>query len=166
MKEGREKIDEEFEKQKGAVELENRKNKEKFLIENFSEKLRGGPIVVYKEGKKGIFSQSDKVEDVRLNYDDQGISVFFNHNNWIEVYANTKGIGFYDSFASKEEDYKITKDSFDTILNIMHDAIEATVCSDSDKEKMFQMIIDNFKNKIIKDEGMEKNFTEEEKIEK
>lgn len=159
-------MDQNFENQKEAAQLERKKNKEKFLIENFSEKLRGGPIVVYKEGKKGIFSQSDKVEDVRLNYDDQGISVFFNHNNWIEVYANTKGIGFYGSFDSKEEDYKITKKSFDTILNVMHDAIEATACSEPDKEKMFQLIIDNFKNKIIKDEVGENNFTEEEKIEK
>lgn len=151
--EEREKIDK-FEKKKQAFELKTRAKKEKFLEEKFSEILEQHPIVMYKKGKKEIFSKSDKAKEVLLNHDDQGISVSFNNDNWIRVYTKDIMVSYF--FDEERGDYKITKDSFDTILTVMHDAIGATSCSESDKENMFQMIIDNFKSKIIEDEDIEK----------
>ena len=160
-------------KEKEDIEWKNKKENNEYLISKFSEKLAEAPIVVYLQHGEGAPQKKDtrtfnKVERVFTNQfgTGAGVSVQFDKDNWIGVSIGTvegkiedKVNGRVDTsypFDKNNGFYKITEETFQNILSIMSELIERSSCPDTEKQKMFQLVIDNFRNKIIKDEDVEK----------
>lgn len=148
-------------KEKEDIEGKNKKENNEYLISKFSEKLAEAPIVVYlqhgeSEPQKKDTRTFNKVEKVFTNQfgTGAGVSVQFDKDNWIGVNIGTVDTSY--PFDKNNGFYKITEETFQNILSIMSELIERSSCHDTEKQKMFELVVDNFRNKIIKDEDVEK----------
>ena len=159
MKEGlNKKSNSEFEDQKKNTEWNNQEESLKYLASKFSEMLAESPIVIYEE-KKGskaeeVGKKFDKVQEVRTDKTGTGghINIIFDYNNYIAVDKDRFDACNY--FQKQSDYYKITEESYQNILTMMDKLIKISGFSEVEKEKMFQMVVENFKNKIIKDEDL------------
>ena len=151
MNEGIKKVDLNFEKEKEDIKWKNQQEKTKYLMSKFSEVLAQNPIEIYtKYGdrieKVGIIF--DKIERVTTDESGTGgnIEVIFNNNNYIAV--SKRGFGSSSLFG-KEGQHKIKKEAFQNILTMMSELIKASGYSETEKSKMLQDVVDNFKDNII-----------------
>ena len=152
------KLGEEFEQQKKDVEWNNKQENAKYLASKFSEILAKNPIIVYV--KHGNFKTEDngikfdKVKETRTDESGTGgyIEVIFNDRDSIAV--NKDKFSGSNFFEKQSDYYKITKESYQSILTMMDRLIKISGYTEVEKEKMFQMVVDNFKNKIIKDKDL------------
>jgi len=162
MKEGlnknKEAEDAKFESDKKRVERDNKQENTKYLATKFSEVLAQNPIVVYTnhEGskRKDVSKKCDKVQEVRTDESGTGgVSVYFDSSDWVSVGEN--GFSASNFFDKKTGYYKITEESYQNILTMMNELIKASGYTEVEKQKMFQMVVDNFKGKILKPEDIE-----------
>ena len=153
--------DEKFELEKRNTEQKNEEENQKYLISKFSEKISQNPIIVYVQygsGEKpyGDSIRIDKVDGVLTDEQGKRNGVVVNFNKDITIAVSPSGIRASGFFSEKSEFYKVTNESYHNILSMMSELIEKSSYSDADKSKMLQNVINNFRNKIIKDEDVEK----------
>jgi len=163
----KEKIETNFKEQKSFEDKNKEKNLED-LKNKFNEILKENPIVFYSKKFKNekpmkTGTSFNLIKDVRTDESGTGGNIGFTAS-----YADKeRKEGYYDSyffvdknkanghyeFNSKDES-RITKESFQNIVTIMNDLIKISGYSEKDKNQMFLYVIDNFKDKILKDEDL------------
>ena len=145
---------------KRDIEFSNNKEKMKDLISKFNERLSKNPIAIYVQHDKKYKAENPRTYNAITNtYTDisgTGGSVGFDFDDREYISVTKNEIRPSSFFDSRAEYYKITEDSFQNILRMMDELIRASGYSDVDKSKMFQYVIDNFKEKIIKEEDIVK----------
>lgn len=154
-------IDPEFERTKKNQELKNKNEVYKDLVSKFSDLIAENPILIYTQhgdfAPRQDISPIDRVHNVVTDESGTGgaTSIGFNDGSeWISV--GTKGINCSHYFDKKTEYYKITKESLSNIMRMMDEMIYRSGYSDQEKAMMSRYIVDNFKDKIIKPEYLEK----------
>lgn len=153
------KKDPEFEREKKNQEWKNKNEVYKNLALKFSDLIKENPIVVYTQHGEGYnanaTSSFDTVKNVETDETGTGgcCSIDFGED-WISVGKNGARCSHY--FDKKTEYYKITKESLSNIMRMMDEMINRSGYSDQEKAMMSRDVFDNFRNKIIKQEDLEK----------
>ena len=146
------------ENKKRDVEFSNNREKMKDLISKFNERLSETPIAIYVQHDKKYKPENPKTYSAITNaYTDPsgtGGSVGFEFENREYLSVTKNEVRTSSFFDSRAEYYKITEESFQNILRMMDELIRSSGYSDVDKSKMFQYVIDNFKEKIINEENL------------
>ncbi len=145
-----------FEEDKKHIEAKNRKEMLGFLTSKFSEKLSENPVIIYTQHeneKPGeSFRNLNTVKSVRSDESGTGGDVGMEFNDGHQyLLVGKNGVSTDSTLHPNADYYKITKDSYHTLLTAMNELIEISGYSEKEKAKMFQDVIDNFKNKIVKD---------------
>lgn len=152
--------DPEFERAKDNQERENKNKIYEGLASKFSELIAENPIVIYTQHGDGSprkdIGPFNKVKDVRTDESGTGggASINFDGSEWVSVGKN--GVSCSHYFDKKTEYYKITKESLSNIMRMMDELIGRSGYSDQEKAMMSKYVFDNFRNKIIKPEDLEK----------
>lgn len=154
--------DEAFEAQKRQAEEQRKKETLEDLKSRLQEMIKENPIDIkycghanstgYKFDKINSISIIDKKYNVRAGID--FTMGKFDRDNYL--YVSDKGITSSLAFEKKDPEYKITNTSFQTLSTMMNTLIMRSDISDLEKDKMLQYVIDNFKDKILPTEDIEK----------
>lgn len=155
MMEGKNKTpDYEVEKEKMGVQMDNRRAEIENMISKFTEKLSANPIKLYTQHTGSSPSESGSLDKVKnVSFDESGTggdsSIDFGNHEYIAV--NKDGLRTSTYFNSENDYYKVNNDSYHNILTMMDELIKNSGYSETEKSKMFKYVIDNFKNKILKE---------------
>lgn len=153
-------VDPKFEEAKKTQQHENKMTIHKELAIKFSELIKEEPIVIYtqhdgfKPEKNEIYFNN--VNEIRNDETGTGgsIEVLFSYDDWVAVGTNgCRGSSYFDK---NNDYYKITQESADSVIRMMNELIERSGYSSIEKTKMSQDVFNNFKNKIVKQEDLEK----------
>ena len=157
--------DEAFEAQKKQAEEQRKKETLEDLKSRLQEIIKENPIEIkdcghsnndsYKFNQiKNVWIIDNKNYHFKVGFDfmekDSGGRDYF-------FYVTDEGIKTSAIFENKNPKYKITKDSFENLSTMMNKLIQRSNLNDLEKNKMLQYVIDNFKDKILPTEEIEKN---------
>lgn len=155
--------DEVFELQKRQAEEQRKKETLDELKSKLQEIIKENPIEIkycghgnstgYKFDKINSISIIDNKYKVKAGIDFTMDK--FDRDNYLYV-SNNKGIISSLTFEKKDPNYKITNVSFQTLSTMMNTLIRRSEISDLEKDILLQYVVDNFKNKILPVEELEK----------
>lgn len=154
--------DEAFEAQKRQAEEQRKRETLEDLKSKLLEIINENPIEIkycgYGNSKDLKFNKIDSISINDKYCREIGIKFInddkFNKDNYF--YVGDSGVRTSLPFEKKYPEYKITEISFQNILTMMNKLIDRSDLNDLEKNKMFQYVVDNFKDKILKTEEIEK----------
>jgi hypothetical protein len=154
----KEKDIEEFEREKKQTEQNVYREKMDFLTKKYSEILEKEPVIVYTQHdnyKPEKTREFNNIRDMKTDTTGTGgrITAYFDYDDYISVDKDSFSPSNY--FQSGSGYYKMTKDSFNNILNMMDELIKDSGYTEAEKNKMFQSVVDGLKNKIIDEKSLE-----------
>jgi len=132
------------------IEMSNHKGVVEELQSEFNERLSEKSIKIYTQHSENdeprLSRELRLVKSVSVDETGTGGSVGLNfENDYISVRPQD---GLSASGLFKQDFYKLTSDSYHTILDMMNDLIKQSGYSDSEKDKMFNFVVNGLKNMI------------------
>ena len=143
--------------EKNSIQAQNRAEKIEGLLLKFSDLIKENPIIVtYTGGENSKMEHAEKIDKIESVVSDKngvGDNTGVRFSNGEYIYIRRNAVDASPLFVEGSTGNKITEESFQNILTIMKELIKISGYDNADKEKMFELVVNNFKDSIIKKEN-------------